>query len=72
MLQNNWRDHYQAAIREVNPALLLGRMREAENAMLACVQTLTQDSESCAERQAISEALARLRTLRINALFHGN
>jgi len=72
MLQPDWRDHYQAAVREVNPAELLGRMREAENAMLSRLQTLTQDSESCAEREAIGEALARLRTLRINSLFHGN
>jgi hypothetical protein len=72
MLQIDWREHYQAAVREVNPAELLGRMREAENAMFSCLQTLTQDPESCAERQAIGEALARLRTLRINALYHGN
>jgi hypothetical protein len=72
MLVTDWREDYQAAVREVNPAALPGRMREAENAILACLQTLTQDSESCVERQAIGEALAALRTLRINALFHGN
>jgi hypothetical protein len=72
MLPTDWRDHYQAAVREADPTLLLGRMREAETAILSCLQNLTQDSESCAERQAIGEALARLRTLRINALFHGN
>ena len=72
MLHSDWRDHYQAAVREVNPAVLQGRMREAENAILSCLQTLTQESESCAERQAIGEALAGLRTLRINALYHGN
>jgi hypothetical protein len=72
MLHSDWRDRYQAAVSEVNPAELLGRMREAENAIHSCLQTLTQDSESCAERQAIGEALARLRTLRINALYHGN
>jgi hypothetical protein len=68
----DWRDHYQAAVREMDPTLLLGRMREAENAILSRLQNLTQDSESCAEREAIGEALARLRTLRINSLFHGN
>ena len=72
MLQSDWRERYQAVVGEVNPAPLLGRMREAENAMLSHLETLTQDSESCAERQAKGEALARLRTLRINALFHGN
>jgi hypothetical protein len=72
MPQTDWREHYQAVVREVNPTLLIGRMREAESAMLSHLQTLTQDSESCAERDAIGEALARLRTLRINALFHGN
>jgi hypothetical protein len=72
MLDTDWREHYQAALREVNPAELQGRMREAENAILSRLQTLTQDSESCVERQAIGEALARLRTLRINALYHGN
>ena len=72
MFHSDWRDHYQAALREVNPTELLGRMREAENAIHSCLQTLTQDSESSAERQAMGEALARLRTLRIKALFHGN
>ena len=72
MLHTDWRDYYQAAVREVNPAVLLSRMREAERAIRSCLQTLTQDSESCAERQAIGEALAGLRTLRINALYHGN
>lgn len=72
MLHTDWREHHQAAVREVNPAEVVGRMREAENAILTCLQTLTQDSESCAERQAIGEALAGLRTLRINALYHGN
>jgi hypothetical protein len=72
MPQIDWREHYQAVVREVNPALLIGRMRVAENAMLSHLETLTQDAESCAERHAIGEALARLRTLRINALFHGN
>ena len=72
MLHTDWRDHYQASLREVNPAELLDRMREAENAIVACLQTLTHDAESCAERQAMGEALAGLRTLRINALFHGN
>lgn len=71
MPYTDWRGHYQAAIREVNPAEVQGRMREAENAILTCLQTLTQDSESCAERQAIGEALAGLRTLRTNALYHG-
>jgi hypothetical protein len=72
MFDIDWRDHYQAAVREVNPAALQGRVREAENAIFSCLETLTQDNESCAERQAIGEALARLRTLRINALYHGN
>lgn len=72
MLYTDWREHYQAAIHEVNPAELVGRMREAENAIFSCIQTLTQDSESCAELQAISEALASLRALRISALYHGN
>ena len=72
MLHTDWRDHYQAALREVNPAELQGRMRKAEIAILSCLQNLMQDSESCAERQAIGEALAGLRTLRINALYHGN
>ena len=72
MLHTDWRDYYQAAVREVSSALLQGRMREAEKAILSCLQSLTQDSESCAERQAIGEALAGLRTLGINALYHGN
>ena len=72
MFHTDWRDHYQAAVREVNPAALQGRVREAENAIFSCLETLTQDTESCAERQAIGEALAGLRTLRINALYHGN
>jgi hypothetical protein len=42
----------------VNPAELQGRMREAENAILSRLQTLTQDSESCVERQAIGEAVS--------------
>ena len=72
MIHTDWRDHYQIAVREVNPATLQGRVREAENAIFSCLETLTQDSESCAERQAIGEALAGLRTLRLNALYHGN
>jgi hypothetical protein len=72
MFHTDWRDHYQAAVREVNPAALQGRVREAENAIFSCLEALTQDIDSCAERQAIGEALAGLRTLRINALYHGN
>jgi hypothetical protein len=72
MLHTDWRGHYEAAVREVNPAALLDRMRQTESAIRFCLQTLTQDAESCAERQAIGEALAGLRTLRINALYHGN
>lgn len=72
MLQIDWREHYQAVVSEVNPALLPDRMRVAENAMLTRLEGLTQDAPSCAERDAIGEALAGLRTLRINALFHGN
>ncbi len=72
MLQSDWREHYQAVAREVNPTRLPDRMRVAENAMLTRLESLTQDAASCAERDAIGEALAGLRTLRINALFHGN
>jgi hypothetical protein len=72
MPQTDWREQYQTVVREVNPALLPGLMRVAENAMLSRLESLTQDAESCAERDAIGEALAGLRTLRINALFHGN
>ncbi len=72
MIRTGWRDHYQIAVREANPATLQGRVREAESAIFSCLETLTQDSEACAERQAIGEALASLRTLRLNALYHGN
>jgi hypothetical protein len=72
LLHTDWREHYQAAVREADPAALQGRMREAEKAMFSRLQTLAQDTESCAERQAIGAALAGLRTLRINALYHGS
>ena len=53
-----------AALLELDPTKLLLRLTEAETAIFKRLQTISQGSDSKAERQAIEDALASLRVLK--------
>jgi hypothetical protein len=70
MNQAEWYGTYSAALVECNPAKLPTRIRDAETAIFKRFQGLAQDSDSCPEREAISDALFNLRTLQKPLLRH--
>lgn len=63
MNQNEWTRIYRAALLECDLAKLPTRIREAETAIFARIRELAEDSDSCHERELISDALFGLRTL---------
>jgi hypothetical protein len=58
-----WYGICRAALLECDPAKVPTRIREAETAISVRMQGFAQDSDSCHERQLISDVLSRLRTL---------
>jgi hypothetical protein len=54
---------YQAALLELDPEKLPQRVEAAETAIFKRLQTISQGSDSKAERQVIEDALANLRVL---------
>jgi hypothetical protein len=58
-----WQHDYQAALLELDPEKLPQRVEAAETAIFKRLQTISQGSDSNAERQAIEDALASLRVL---------
>jgi hypothetical protein len=64
MNQTDWTRKYRAAVLECDLAKLLTRIREAETAIFTRIRDLVEDSDSCHERELISDALFGLRTLR--------
>jgi hypothetical protein len=64
MNQTEWYRIYTAALLECDLPKLPTRIREAETAIFARIQDLAEDSDSCQERELISDALFSLRTLR--------
>jgi len=68
MNQPEWYRIYTAALLECNRAKLPTRIREAETAISVRIRGLAEDSDSCHERQLISDALFGLRTLQKSSL----
>ena len=63
MNQAEWTRIYRAALLECDLAKLPTRIREAETAIFTRIRDLAEDSDSCHERELISDALFGLRTL---------
>jgi hypothetical protein len=63
MNQTEWTRIYRAALLECDLAKLPARIREAETAIFTRIRDLAEDSDSCHERELISDALFDLRTL---------
>jgi len=63
-----WQQAYQAALLELDRAKLLELVTAAETAIYKRLQAMSQGSDSHAERQAIEDALANLRTLKRDSL----
>lgn len=63
MNQTEWTRIYRAALLECDLAKLPTRIREAETAIFTRIRDLAEDSDSCHERELISDALFGLRTL---------
>jgi hypothetical protein len=59
-----WQQAFQAALLELDRAKLLELVTAAETAIYKRLQAVSQGSDSHAERQAIEDALANLRTLK--------
>jgi hypothetical protein len=59
-----WQHDYQAALLELDPEKLPQRVEAAETAIFKRLQTISQGSDTRAERQAIEDALASLRVLK--------
>jgi hypothetical protein len=70
MNHSDWYSVYTAALLELNPAEIPNRIREAETAIFARVQDLTEDTDSSREREAIADALCSLRALQRNPPRH--
>jgi hypothetical protein len=64
ILYPEWQQEYLAALLELDPAKLLQRLTEAETAIFKRLQTISQSSDSKAEREAIEDAFASLRVLK--------
>ncbi len=63
MSQAEWYRMYTAALRECDSTKLPARIREAETAIFVRIRALAENSDSCHERELISDALFGLRTL---------
>jgi hypothetical protein len=59
-----WQHDYQAALLELDSEKLPQRVEAAETAIFKRLQSISQSSDSKAERQAIEDALASLRVLK--------
>jgi ABC-type branched-subunit amino acid transport system substrate-binding protein len=73
--QSDWQEAYRAALLEVDPAKLPGRVEQAYEAIHLYLEVARQNNSNGAEYQALADALANLRVLRreaglpINACF---
>jgi len=63
-----WQREYQAALLELDHAKLGERVEAAETAIYKRLQAMSHGSDAQAERQAIEDALANLRTLKRDRL----
>jgi hypothetical protein len=64
ILYPEWQAEYQAALLELDPKRLFGRVTAAETAIFNRLQAMSPTSDGHAERQAIEDALASLRVLK--------
>jgi hypothetical protein len=64
ILYPEWQHEYLAALIELDPKTLFERVMAAETAIFNRLQCLSHTSDSLAERQAIEDALAVLRSLK--------
>jgi hypothetical protein len=63
ILYPEWQHEFEAALLELEPGTLRERVRAAENTIFNRARVLLQDADANAERQAVADALARLRVL---------
>ena len=63
-----WQQAYQVALLELDRAKLAELVAAAETAIYKRLQAMSQGSNSHAERQAVKDALANLRTLKRDSL----
>jgi hypothetical protein len=63
MNHSDWYSVYTTALLEIDPAKLPTRIHEAQTAIFLRLQNLSEDSESCHERETIAYALSSLNTL---------
>jgi hypothetical protein len=64
----HWQNEYPAALLELDPLKLPVLVEAAETAIYKRLQQISTNSEHSAERQAIENALKRLRVLKREAL----
>jgi hypothetical protein len=64
ILYPEWQHEYLAALVELDPKTLFERVAAAETAIFDRLQAISRSSDSHAEREAIEDALAGLRTLK--------
>jgi hypothetical protein len=68
ILYPEWQSAYKAALLELDPKQLIGRVTVAETAIFNRLQAVSNSTDSQAERQAIEDALAALRVLKRDRL----
>jgi len=64
VLYPDWQQEYQAALLELDPQKLSERIANVEAAIFKKLQAISQSPNHVAERHAIDDALAGLRTLK--------
>ncbi len=67
--RTDWRTLYRAAILETNKSVILNRVSEAEDAVIARVREIFYGGETGEEKDALEDALYTLRAFR-TALQH--
>jgi hypothetical protein len=65
--QSDWQEAYRAALLEVDPAKLPGRIEQAYEAIHLYLEVARQNDSVVTEYQAVADALANLRVLRREA-----
>jgi surfactin synthase thioesterase subunit len=61
-----WQQRYEAALVELDPLKIPGRLRAAQEAILTRQQELSGNSDGEIERMAINNAIRALRVLQID------
>jgi hypothetical protein len=66
--EKRWRELYEAALSERDPAKLENRIRDTEEAIILRVQTLANFPDFWGERKDIEDATVALRRLQVEKL----